>query len=371
MPGALSVLLPSPTQTLFLRACLPTGETGRAAFDAWCARVGDPAMALRNPRHADRRMRPLLLSSTARNGAGIGHDLVVMCRAARLAEELRLPQLIEAGHEALERTRAAGVPVIMLRGPVLAKAAHGDVVLRHCHDIDLLVPPEAIGDAVGALAPWPGQSLRQGRRLTHPSGSLIALHSRLYHEPHYCGPFPELSTGQVAAMPAARPIPALDPADLLVYVCAHEVDVGSTNSLRWAADAWGLIDRTPELDWDRAFATARAGHLVLPLLLLLAWLRRELDAAIPEEFLERLGEAAAGLEAVDRDCILDLARKRSGAVALVRAADRRERPRLCGTLLWPSPGYLQLRRSGQRRRPPALARAARVWGGIAATIRAT
>ena len=51
----------------------------------------------------------------------------------------------------LERFRDAGVPVIPLKGVALAESLYGDVALRDCSDIDVLVPRDAVPRAFRAL----------------------------------------------------------------------------------------------------------------------------------------------------------------------------------------------------------------------------
>ena len=43
-------------------------------------------------------------------------------------------------------------------------------------------------------------------------------------------------------------IPA--PADSLLHVCGHASYSASRQSLRWVTDAWFIVNRHPDLDWD-------------------------------------------------------------------------------------------------------------------------
>lgn len=51
----------------------------------------------------------------------------------------------------LERFTQAGIAVIPLKGPALAESLYGDVGLRVCSDVDVLVPRPAVGDAIALL----------------------------------------------------------------------------------------------------------------------------------------------------------------------------------------------------------------------------
>jgi hypothetical protein len=51
----------------------------------------------------------------------------------------------------LERFAQAGIPVIPLKGVALAESLYGDVSLRVCSDVDVLVPRHAVEPAIGLL----------------------------------------------------------------------------------------------------------------------------------------------------------------------------------------------------------------------------
>jgi hypothetical protein len=319
--GALLAPLPSPSETLFLRTCLPTGAPGRAAFLDWCADVGDPIGALRDPRFG--RLLPLLASSLARNEAPADAPLVSLLHAARLREQLRSDAVREAAADVLTRLDARGVPAIVLRGLALADSVYGDRALRHCHDLDLLVPSASLGEAVGALGPagaGPGHAHDEanGIRLTHASGLPIALHTRLYRDAFYdAGKVRErAATADIAGTRALT----LDAADTLVNLGVHAAVVRG-RPLQWAVDAWFLLGRDGGFDWDLALERALHDHLALAALTRFRWLRHELDAPIPQAFLDALGAAPQSSDAwIWRRHLRVRVRRR-----LARAAARRRR----------------------------------------------
>jgi hypothetical protein len=51
----------------------------------------------------------------------------------------------------LERFAGAGIPVIPLKGVALAESLYGDVSLRVCSDVDILVPGRAVAEAIELL----------------------------------------------------------------------------------------------------------------------------------------------------------------------------------------------------------------------------
>lgn len=54
--------------------------------------------------------------------------------------------------DVLKRFREAGVPVIPLKGVALADSLYGDITLRVCSDLDILVPRHAVGQGLELLA---------------------------------------------------------------------------------------------------------------------------------------------------------------------------------------------------------------------------
>jgi hypothetical protein len=113
----------------------------------------------------------------------------------------------------------------------------------------------------------------------------------------------------------------------------------------WTCDAWLLLTRRPQLDWDRFTGGAERAHLALPLAALLAYLARELDAPVPDAVLAALERAARRADSVGRQIAVEGVRRaaRVGLRELARRArSRRDRLALARWLLIPSPGYVRL-----------------------------
>jgi hypothetical protein len=89
---------------------------------------------------------------------------------------------------------------------------------------------------------------------------------------------------------AGRTVITLSPADHLVHICGHAACSASRDRLKWAADAWYLLERNPSLDWAQWIETvccqpARAaprGPAALP--------RRRSGSPVPSWVLDRLSE---------------------------------------------------------------------------------
>ena len=85
--------------------------------------------------------------------------------------------------------------------------------------------------------------------------------------------------------------PHAAPADSLLHVCGHASYSKSRQSLRWLTDAWLIVNRHPDLDWDLLLDCARRSHLALPLSVALSYLANDLNAPIPLRFLNRLSRS--------------------------------------------------------------------------------
>jgi hypothetical protein len=222
-------------------------------------------------------------------------------RNLHLARELvRLTALLERG----------GVAPLALKGPALAMAAYGSIVLRQFTDLDLLVCKREAARAVEILgsdgyAPRAGYELADLERpgayeiAMARAGALtdIDLHWRLI--PPY---FPLALDSEDLWRRAVRieiedaAVPSLSPTDHLLYLCAHGAKHG-WQALGGICDLAELIRVSsrrspstslpaPPIDWDELSARAeRTGaHRALGLGMILA--HELLDAPVPAGVLE-------------------------------------------------------------------------------------
>ncbi len=82
-----------------------------------------------------------------------------------------------ASLQILDRLHAAGIRAVPLKGSLLARELYGDVATRTSIDVDVLVAPDKLGDAVAVVAQL-GWRLEQDVRRV---GGLPALHETLVH----------------------------------------------------------------------------------------------------------------------------------------------------------------------------------------------
>ncbi len=303
-----------------------------------------------------------MFESVRRNALEGDRELRSVVRTAYTREELRGDTYRAACRDVLDRLGDAGVPAIVLPGAALAEHVYGDWALRHCSDLDLLVREDDLEVATEALAAGAGAGDRRrvadGARLSHTSGMPVALHTRLFRQRYYHSP--DGPTGarshqaRIAGAAAAVPDPGLS----LVYVLAQAG--GSSGSLVWAADAWYLVQRAPDLDWDLVRGAAKRARMSLVASILLEWLRRELALNCQESALAALRDDASRAERGATDAaLIDAVGAGPGRPgALLRATPRwSDRLRVLSRVLLPSVEYM---RAQDPATPVALAYLARI-----------
>jgi hypothetical protein len=350
LSASLSLILPTETETALLRACLFTGPAGRRAWDVWQQETSGVhgVAALSGSAKA---LIPLIHRAAARNGAVVEGAARTALRAGYLREELRTTTYRRICAEVLSALASADIPVVVLGGAALAESAYDHPILRHCHDLDLLLRQPDLARAARLLigrefanASEPPTDTTTDITLVHTSGLPVELHSRLLAIPWYSVPLTEVWTRTRRHAVDGMPADILSPADTLLHVCAHASYSRSRESLRWVCDSWFIIQRHPDLDWDALVDCAVRSQLALPLSVMLTYLAREMALAIPRTVLDRIYSAAARTDRIRREVALHCARAsaRGGLRTLVRTSHGwRARGAVIQWMLFPSPAYLR------------------------------
>ena len=147
----LSVLKPTDTKTALRRACLHSGPSGRDDWERWREGRSSPGAALCAELATWRTLLPLLERSVARSAIDVGADVRSYLRATSLREELRADRYRTIAAAALTALEHSGITAMVVRGAALAATAYDAWPLRHCHDLDLLLPPGQLTAAEDAL----------------------------------------------------------------------------------------------------------------------------------------------------------------------------------------------------------------------------
>jgi hypothetical protein len=217
------------------------------------------------------------------------------------AQLVQMP-LLATLDQALSALEAAGVPCVVLKGPLLSERLYSDASMRLSSDLDLLVSPESLDEAAAALETI-GYQAETGlpahyyRKHTHhiflhrPHSPIIELHFRVY-------------TGFGVVLPAepflSRATPhrtsrgsgawVLAPEDEFLHLAVHAAG-HSFAMLSLLYDLKLLLRRYPGLDWAVMAARAHSLGVATVLSFTSETLRRRLGVPIPEqkELPSRLG----------------------------------------------------------------------------------
>jgi len=257
LADALRAILPSEDRTALLRACLLSGEAGRRAWEAWLEWRGDAKKTFEDDDTGLKGLLPLVQAALERNGITGDKPLLTYLRAARLREELRSKVYRDICGRVLSALAAADVPVIALKACVVAETAYETPAVRHCHAVDLLVRDGDMARTAGILA---AQDFARARvqlvrgphhvSYQHSSGLPLELHSRFFHIPYYEPPMGEIWARSQPRTIAGAATHILSPADNLLHVCGDAASMRARANLRWASDAWHIIDQHRDLDWQ-------------------------------------------------------------------------------------------------------------------------
>lgn len=251
-------------------------------------------------------VRLLLVSSGAVAIEGLAPTLAAVDHARLAGLHVHLRALADLGTIAATFDTAL-IPWTVLKGPALAETVYSRPDLRTYGDLDLLVAPEAFGDALEALEALGGQVLDLNWRLAAemvrgeisvalPSGTQIDLHWHPINElsvRRRLGLRTEDLLGR-AQVVGLRGVPArvLDPLDSVVYVAVHGCLSGGYR-LVWLEDVHrSVVTFSPS--WEELLADARDGGVGFPVGLMLDRVRRLRRTPVPTDIVEALVGGAPG-----------------------------------------------------------------------------
>lgn len=281
LADALSAILPTPEDTLLLRACLTPKESGKLACEAWLKEHQNGFK-----KEAIKAFLPLLLRAIRKHAVKVDATFLTVLRSATVREELRTNTYKRICGDLFSALSNHKIPTIVLGGSALADTVYAHPALRHSHDIDVLIPETQFRRTGSLLTSLLFKSVKVPKvgfhhwDFKHASGLPLQLHSRLFQLPYYTAPLAEIWSRSQGLLIAGARVRILSPEDSLLYVCGHASYSSSRHSLRWVSDAWFIIDRYPDLDWDLLFDCARRSRLDLPLSVMLRYLAETLDAPI-------------------------------------------------------------------------------------------
>lgn len=348
LADALKLILPPEEMTSFLRACLLTGPAVHAAWARWLGAECDPRRGLGRDRAGAKRHLPLLYVNLSRHGVSIDPRLLPYFRTALVRDDLRHQRYERIAGDALTALAGAGVDAVVLKDAALAASVFDPPALRHCHDIDLLIPAPQRGAAVAALtasgfAAGAWAVLGPDASVEHGSGLRLMLHTRLVSTPLYALPTAAMLQRTRTVCVDGVPARVMSAADMLVHGCAVASGSPDRDSLSWAVDACLVARTVPTPDWDTVVATTREGQLALPIFVMLSYLAEALEAPVPAAALAALRAAAMRTDRVRRQAAIRGVRagSRGRLREILRVSGWRSRLAVLGWMLAPSPAYLR------------------------------
>jgi Uncharacterised nucleotidyltransferase len=282
--------LPSPTQLLLLRASLWRDQRAVSAWAEWRRQQPD----LDAVEAGSYRLLPLLYRNLGPQLADSrdAEQLKDIYRRSWTANQLGL----RTARKAIDALTHANIEVLVLKGAALIGTAYGDPGARPMGDVDLAVPPAQVNEAVRALReagfaaseddPKRLLTVRHSLAFHDTDGQELDLHRGLLWR---VGLEQEFWQESIDAEVAGARVRILNPADQLLHVCAHGAAWNPVHPLRWAADAFKVIEAADaQLDWGRLVATAKGGRLTLPLHDCVAFLATALEAPVPTRTVREL-----------------------------------------------------------------------------------
>ena len=353
---AMGAVLPDAGDTNLLRACLCSGDTGRAAWQAFAREAGDLRELFRADRGGRRRLGPLLATTLRDNAVAADPALLTVIRTSHLREELRAEIYSEILGDALEALRAVDVPVLVLTGAAFGWSLYASPALRHSHDIDLLVREHDVPAAMEALAAR-GFRRTGPAQVEHRRALPVNLHSRFLPPVEGPGSFDAAWTRRQTVPIAGHDVPVPSPGDSLFQVLGLRALNPTHQNLQWACDAFLLIGRMGEPDWEVFLDQMRGDRLALWGWARLEYLAERLGAPVPDRVRSALRGRAAAATALERDHALYAAREVSGDDGLRhvrRGGSLAARARLLFWLVVPSRAYLRTGPGSGDRSAPAM-----------------
>ncbi|HVM74751.1 MAG TPA: nucleotidyltransferase family protein [Candidatus Saccharimonadales bacterium] len=196
----------------------------------------------------------------------------------------------------LDDFAAAGIEILVVKGPVTSVVAYGDLGMRGFGDVDLLLRQRDIASAsrlmhaLGFAASVPESAIEAGKvpgeyvfRRTG-TNRMVEIHTEQTFRYYPSGmPVAELFRRKRFVSLEGREVPALCLSDEIVFYCVHGAK-DFWERLMWVSDVAALAENHPEVDWqatqDHAVSCGAGRMLNVGLLLAHRVLRASLPPAL-------------------------------------------------------------------------------------------
>jgi hypothetical protein len=291
-PPGVATFWPTPLQTELLHAALDPDDSAVAAWRSW---RDQDAFDRMDP--GSFQILPLLYVNLRRLGVD-DPELATLKGVYRQSWYLN-QILLHRAVPMLGALQQAGIRTLVLKGGALGPLHYADLGARSMGDLDVVVPYGRAREAIvefqrhgwvtpHAEAPAELVGTRPSVSFEDPGARCIELH---WHATWHTAADEAFWSGAVPLTLAGAETLTLNPADQILHACVHGLSHGPQRMthLLWIADALTVIRSAGStVDWARIETQARAWRLTVALTTMLTYLRDELDAAVPEDFLRRL-----------------------------------------------------------------------------------
>jgi hypothetical protein len=323
----------------------------REAWEAWLQPVRHLRPFLRGQRPDLKRLLPLAAYRLRQADVTVDAEMQHLLNATKLWEEQRTRRIVEIFSAVFDRLNGAGLRPMLVSGLATSSFAYPEPALRHCHDIDLLLPPGEV-ELAAMLLVGAGfersdatQKCAGSISLRHADGLPINLHASLLDSTYFRLADKRMTAGALTLDVAGRSIDVLSAEGALL----HRLALTSTD--RAAEPISALVDAAlilgavgfDYIQWQCFTRNTLSARLGPQIFTMLDYLRREVGATVPESVLRELAQSSQRPDAEWVDQALHHARYgHAGKLsAMLIASGWRSRLRIVRWLILPSPGYLR------------------------------
>jgi hypothetical protein len=288
--------MPSERQVLLVKAALLAREPAVEAWNRWkltgdLDRIDDGSSAL----------LPIVYRNLTDHG--VDDPMLKRARDAYKMTWLENEQRFSEISALLKSPTAAGIETMVLKGVALALLYYRDLGLRSMGDVDILIRPDDVTDAINTLTKlgWRkmgrmprvlSETYLNARREIHflsDRNTYLDLHWRVMDEACLSSRDDWFWSGAIRTSVRGVETHAMNPTDQLLHVCAHATLWTRAPFPRWIADAAMILKVSRgDIDWDRLISHARRLGLVIPVRETLKQVVDVLDAPIPSSVLDNL-----------------------------------------------------------------------------------
>jgi hypothetical protein len=290
---------PSSEQRLLLEAGLLEGQRAITAFHAWRSRVRleDDFSA------ATVRLLPLVYHNL--HELGVTDPLMQRLKGVYRHSWYGTHRLLHAVAPVVARFASAGIPVLLTKGVPLALSYYRNPALRPMADVDVVVPPARLEEALGVLdslgwrGGWPDDDARRYRHAVQslgPDGAELDLHWRpMYERPADSADDSFFTTAEPLDFRDTM-VRQPDPTHALFLTVVHGVQWNVETPVRWIPDSMTILRvRGSDVHWETLHELAVTHRVIHRLRLGLSYLAESWQAPIPEAVLSRLKSTRTSL----------------------------------------------------------------------------